>query len=94
MKIETKELRKIFNILVDNLETTGQSVADLPWDFYWETSKEYRYKPYDEPKEYSLGQLSGDWEELLKIANGDMPPVGYALKWLSAILCAVGEISS
>ena len=91
MKIETKELRRIFNVLVDHLEGTGQTSFDLPWDFYWEVAKEDLYNPYSEPEQLSLGQLTDDWDELVKIANQDMPPIGYALVWLSAILRAVGE---
>jgi hypothetical protein len=91
MKITTEDLRRVFNRLIDHLEGTGQNLTELPWDFYWEIAKEDLYEPYSEPKQLSIGQLSDDWDELLKIANGRMPPVGYALVWLSSILRAVGE---
>jgi len=91
MKIETKELRRIFNVLLDHLESAGQDSFDPPWDFYWEVAKDDLYNPYSEPGQLSLGQLADDWGELVKIVNQDMPPVGYALVWLSAILRAVGE---
>lgn len=91
MEIETEELRRIFDVLIGHLEAAGQASTEVPWDFYWEIAKDDLYNPYAEPEQLSLGQLADDWDELLKIANSDMPPVGYALIWLSAILRAVGE---
>jgi hypothetical protein len=93
MKIETGELRQVFDALMDHLDRTGQESIDLPWDFYWEIARESRYNPYSEPKAISLGQLSDDWDELLKVVDGDMPAVGYAFVWLSSVLRAVGESS-
>jgi len=91
MKIEVADLRKMFEVLAEHLEETGQASVEIPWDFYWEVSREERYDPYSEPKQLSLGQLSDDWNELLKIRDGEMPSVGHALVWLSSILRSVGE---
>ena len=91
MKLEVTDLRKMFEMLAEHLEETGQASVEIPWDFYWEVSREERYDPYSEPKQFGLGQLSDDWNELLKIRDGEMPSVGYALVWLSSILRSVGE---
>jgi hypothetical protein len=53
--------------------------------------REALYDPYTQPESLSLGQLSDDWEDLLKIDSENMPAVGYAAVWLASILRAVGE---
>jgi len=91
MRIELTDLRKMFEVLAVHMDKTGQSSVEVAEDFYWEISPEERYNPYSEPGQFSLGQLSSDWSELLKIRDGEMPAVGYALVWLSSILRSVGE---
>jgi hypothetical protein len=91
MKITTKDLRDIFQVLSEHLDGTDQSTTEVPWDFYWDISADELYDPYLEPKDLSLGQLSDDWADLLKISSGEMPAVGYALVWLSSVLRAVGQ---
>jgi hypothetical protein len=93
MIIDTANLRRCFEALVNHLEETGQAAVEVPWDFYWEASRDDLYNPYAQPTNLTLGQLSDDWSEMLKIADGEMPPVGYALVWLSSILRAAGEAS-
>lgn len=91
MIIQVQDLRRAFEALMSHLEEGGMISAELPWDFYWEIAREELYHPYAEPKQLSLGQLSDDWNELLRITKGEMPPVKYALVWLSTVLRAVGE---
>lgn len=91
MKIDVSDLRKAFEVLILHLEETNQRTFEIDADFYWDVPEEGRYDSYVEPKELNLGQLTDDWQELLKIANGDMPPVGPALVWFSSVLRSVGE---
>jgi hypothetical protein len=93
VNISTADLRRVFEVLVQHLEDTDQASAEIPWDFYWDMTSEDRYNPYSKPKDLDLGQLSDDWEDLLRISGGEMPPVGYALTRLSSILRSIGEMS-
>ena len=76
---------------MEHMEAIGQEAIDLPGDFYWDVPAEALYDPYSEPRQLDLGQLSEDWEKLLSLANGESPPVGYALVWLASILRAYGQ---
>lgn len=91
MQIDIKTLEKatldIFNHLRD-LEITS---FELENDYYWHIVSEERYNPYDKPKDFTLGQLSDDWDEIEKIATGKQEPIGFALVWLAALYLYVGE---
>jgi hypothetical protein len=91
MEIKTAELRTIFDKLLSHLEETGNSSVEVSVDYYWNVSHEQRYDPYIVPNSMDLGQLSDDWAELEKIAQGEASVVNYALVWLGAVLRRLGE---
>jgi hypothetical protein len=91
MQVSVSELRTISEQLFLHLENTGYNSVDNSTDYYWNIPTEFRYNPYEEPKELDLGQLTDDWENLHKILEGTTDPIGYALVWLSTVLRAVGE---
>jgi hypothetical protein len=91
MRIEVSELRAISAQLFSHLEKRENGWMEIPVDYYWDISKDERYKPYEEPKHFDLGQLFDDWAELQKISRGENEPIAYALVWLSSVLRAVGE---
>lgn len=94
MKVNVAELRIVANKLLDHLEATGHAEVGVDVDFYWEISSKQRYEPYVEPGPLSMGQLSDDWTELKRIAEGQALPVSYALVWLASILRRIGETSA
>lgn len=91
MEIKLSELRQLSEKLFAHLEENGFSTIEITSDFYWNIPEETRYDRYEEPKEFTMGQLSDDWNELQKILRGDRESLGYALVWYSAILKAIGE---
>lgn len=91
MKVTTKELRETMDLLLSHLEDSGKTEFELEEDYYWSVPPADRYSPYEEPKVFTLGQLSDDLEELRSIRAGEKEPLGYALVWLSSVLTRVGE---
>jgi hypothetical protein len=91
MNITLAELRAVSDKLFTHLENRGYTSVDLTVDYYWDFAKQQRYDPYQEPTEFSLGQLSDDWTELQKIQSGEASTIAYALVWLASVLRAVGE---
>jgi len=91
MTVEASELRRIFTLLLSHIEDCGSAQFNIADDFYWDIPRPDRYNPYEEPHDLNLGQLSDDWANLQRIANGESVPIGYGLVWLSSILRAVGE---
>lgn len=93
MKITTDELRETFEALMKHLEERKSSEVVIDWDYYWDIPVEQLYDPYNTPDNLDLGQLSEDWQKLQDLIAGRLPPVGYALTWLGAVLRAVGQKS-
>lgn len=93
MRVSTKELRAVTNLLLDHLESTSQSEFDIEEDYYWEAEQGQLYNPYQEPSRLQLGQLSDDWSDLVSILSGESPPIGTALVWLAAVLRRVGTLT-
>jgi hypothetical protein len=90
MKIPLKDLRQVMDRLMTHLEREGP-VIELPHEFYWNIPSAVRYDSYNEPKTFTVGQLSDDWAELQRIGSGQVDPLGYGLVWLGSLLMAVGE---
>ncbi|WNG15728.1 hypothetical protein [Cystobacter fuscus] len=93
MKIQLSDLRQAANTLFDHLEQNGHTEIEVTEDFYWNIPKEHLYSVYTPPpeSELTLGQLSDDWDEVMKIASAQRPPIAYALVWLSSILRFIGS---
>src|ERR1041384_7369671 len=93
MQISIPVLRAVSEIIFSHIEAMEIGSVTIPADYYWEIPKDQRYDPYKEPdpKEFEIGQLSDDWSELQKIAEGKGEPIAYALVWMSSLLKAVGE---
>jgi hypothetical protein len=91
MDVRISDLRAVAERLLEHLQETDREVISIDHDYYWVIPKEQRYEPDEEPKEFTLGQLSDDFRELMRIKNGEVEPIGYALVWLSSLLRVVGE---
>ena len=91
MRVTSKELREIFELLISHMESEGLSEFDIPYDYYWTvTSKDQRYDNSDRP-ELEMGQITEDWSWLQKYLSGETKPIGYGFVWLGEILRAIGE---
>jgi hypothetical protein len=91
MKISLSELKAVILKEIDHLEKLGYAQVEYPVEYYWNIPQEVRYDPYQEPKRFTLGQLSDNWEGLKQVLEGEREPVVYDLVWLSTILRAIGE---
>jgi hypothetical protein len=65
--------------------------AKIPKVYYWEIAEEDRYEPAKPSGDFSLGQLSEDWERIQQILQSDAPPVGYVLVWVASLLRKIGS---
>jgi len=91
MHITIADLRQIADLLLAHLEQSGRDTVEIDKDYYWSVLPERRYDPYNQPVEFSMGQLTDDWAELQAMLKGQKQPLGYGLVWLAAIMQAVGE---
>jgi hypothetical protein len=91
MQVRLDDLREAFDKLLNEFKMAGQETVDIPVDYYWSIPKETRYTPYQEPTEFTLGQISDDLNEVKRIATGEVSPIYYGLVWLGNVLIAMGE---
>ena len=91
IEIDVPTLRLVSCLLLDRLEAQGGTSISLDKDFYWQIAEVDRYKIEDEPNEFEVGQLSEDWENIRRIAEGTADPLAFDLCWLASILSAIGE---
>jgi hypothetical protein len=91
MKVRVSELRQAANVLFDHLERTGHAEIEVDSDYYWSIPKEKLYSVYENPSDFTVGQLSEDWENVRAIGAGRKDPIAYGLVWLSTILRFVGS---
>ena len=92
-KITVPELKAAAELLLSHLERHSASEIEIKDDFYWDVPEPKRYDKYEEPKQFDVGQLSDDVNELRRIATGAASPAGYGLVWLAAVLRRIGETS-
>ena len=76
--------------LLQDFEVHGAHEWQVEEDFYWELPCNQRYNPYEQPNQFTMGQLSEDVKEVQMIASGERAPVPLGLTWLSKILQLAG----
>jgi hypothetical protein len=77
MKIKTDELRQSFEVFMRHLDDTGKTEISIEEDYYWNVPQDRRYNPLQEPKEFTMGQLTDDWKEVRQISSGERDVIGY-----------------
>lgn len=89
MKVNLDEIQKITFLLLSKLREQKGNEVKLENDFYWDISSDELYKPYDNPKTISLGQLSDDLIEIDRLSKSKDKAIPYDLKRISEILKAL-----
>lgn len=94
MKINVKELTSVIDIIKASLEGFDEiNIKNKKINYYWDIPSDELYNPLKIPKSENLelGQLTDDWEELLRLKKEGVPPISYDLKRLSSILKAISD---
>lgn len=91
MSINLDELNRILDKLFAHLKKNGVNDIELTKDFYWYISENQVYNPYNKPTELTLGQLTDNWNELIKTLEEDNDLIAYNFVWAATILRALGE---
>lgn len=87
MKIETADLLRVIDILKSNIVDAFPGGVEVDAeDFYWEIAEDDLYDPAESPGDLTLGQLSDDWMELLRLKDKKNIPISYDLRRLAVIL--------
>lgn len=87
MHIRITELRRVANVLFDELEASGHGEIELTEDFYWNVPSERLHAlEAPPPGSLDLGQLTSDWEELRAVGREHDPVPSHDLVHLAALL--------
>ncbi len=89
MKVNIDEIQKITSLLFSKLREQNGDEVELENDFYWDISSDELYKPYDDPKDISLGQLSDDLKEVQRLSQSSDEAIPYDLKRIAEIIKAL-----
>lgn len=88
-KVNIAEVQKIASFLLSSLRKQKGDEIELKNDFYWDISSNELYKPYKEPTDISLGQLSDDLEEVQRLSLYPEEAISYDLKRIAEIIKAL-----
>lgn len=91
MRISLKQLDHLWTILLHHLEEMGVESIEIEQDYYWETVGLERFEIYKESPRLGMGQLTDDWNSLLRILNAEREPLTEDYIQLAAILRAIGD---
>ena len=91
MKVSFDDLRQSLELVLSELESEGIHSFELDADYYWDVTYDERYRIYEEPQKFAVGDLSHDFERLDAIRAGEDYPIRVSLVWLGQILRAIGE---
>ncbi|WPU94326.1 hypothetical protein SNE25_02160 [Mucilaginibacter sabulilitoris] len=87
--IDIDELQQAISLLLKRLKERKGVNIELKNDYYWDIDSKELYNPYEQPKNFALGQLSFDWEHITKSDQDDLIP--YDFEKVSCILKALSN---
>jgi hypothetical protein len=87
--IEIKYLKELFNLVIEKLEKEYGNEISFSNDYYWSLDENEVYNPDEEPKDFSLGQISFDIENLERLKTKTEPLLSNDLITIAEILKAI-----
>ncbi len=100
MKINIKDLLDIIHVLENRMkEVYPGGVIDIPDDdYYWSIADDKKYNPAEIPIDFDLGQVSFDWDELIKLKEeadkAGRFPISYHLGCIAEIFNVIKKNGS
>jgi len=91
MEINKEDLKQIIDQIKLELDEWFKDNINLDDDFYWQMDSKECYRFAEEPNNFSLGQLTDDWTELLRLKTESEIPIKYDMYRLAAILKYLSE---
>lgn len=72
MKIEIEKLKMATEKLFKYLEDLNIKEIDFENDYYWVISEEQQFETSKDPSNFTIGQLTDDYQEVLKDINEEV----------------------
>lgn len=91
ISLDILELLGLCQMVLQKTIEQGTQEVRIGQDFYWSFVPEQRYDVYEEPRDFTIGQISFDLDNLRSLAEDlDFIPPN-ALVWLARLLEALGD---
>ena len=90
INVTTRQLKEIFNRIVEKLEREGIDNVNIDEDYYW-IILSGEWTDFDSNPSPAVGSLIDDWESLLRCLNGNAPFTYVDFDRTASILRAVSE---
>lgn len=92
LKIDTGELREVFDRLVTHLEQTRGESVTLHEDYFYSLPSPEIYDVTSDPPSPTIGQLTESWTNLHRTQDIDSTTT-FELVWLGDLLKALGHLA-
>lgn len=90
-KVNISKLKIITELLFKKMEMHGIEEVEILEDYYWYIPKDLVYNPNEDPVDFTIGQISYDWDTLCKTLDEDRAPIMHELVNLSIIFRFLGD---
>lgn len=91
VRVPADQLRRVFELLIRHVEQTSNADLAIANDYFWSIPEPARYDVYNEPTEFTIGQVSESWNNLQGMLDDESKALGYGLVWLADVLRAIGD---
>lgn len=92
LKIDTRELREVFERLITHLEQTRGESVTLHEDYFYSLPSPEIYDVTNDSPSPTIGQLTESWANLHRTPDIDST-VTFELVWLGDLLKALGHLA-
>jgi hypothetical protein len=87
--VDIGALRRVFDLLVTHVSSNSGPTVTIKEDYYWSIERSLRLNPYVVPAEFTVGQLTDNWQTLQSMNDSNV--ISYGLVWLAEVLREIGE---
>ena len=89
--VSVEQLRQVFELLVRHVTDGSEGDLATSKDYFWSIPPSARYDLYNEPSEFTVGQVSEAWHNLQELLVDESKVLGYGFVWLADVLRALGD---
>jgi hypothetical protein len=91
ISVPIETLRTSVEILLSHLQEIEGPNVRLDRDYFWAISPDQAYDVYNDPHDFTVGQLSECLSNLEAIVADPTRATSFALAWLGELLKAIGQ---
>lgn len=91
ISVPIETLRTAATILLSRLQEIEGPEVRLDRDYFWAISPDQSYDVYNDPHDFTVGQLSECLSNIVAIVADRSRATSFALVWLGGLVKAIGQ---